>query len=144
MKKATLIIVFIGLFSTCAVSQGFRTDYVRGKNSTFCGEEQYYFKFDNRVFKKTDYYSGDVYSGPSKITQTDYDNNGNYFEIRTPHFLLDEKGIGEYRRYNHYSHKIVYDKRGGDILYVYEINNDYDSNNGKYYFTAAGYELFCN
>jgi len=143
MKNITFIVILFGLLSTSSIAQSIKTEYVRGKNSSFCGDEQYYFTFDSRGFEKIDYYSGEKNFGPSKITQTNYDDSGYYFEIRTPHYILDEKGIGEYRRFQHFSHKILYDKRGGDILYVYEINMDLNGNDGKFYFTEDGYEIFC-
>lgn len=142
MKKIILSIFFCVICFN-SYSQQFQTDYVRGKNSTFCGEENYKFNFEDRMFTKKDSYSGDESYGPSKVTQTNYDDNGYYFEIRTPKFILEERGIDEYRKYYHFSHKVLYDKRGGNVLYVYEIDNDSNSDNGKFYFTKKGYELFC-
>ncbi|MFD0762719.1 hypothetical protein ACFQZW_11560 [Lutibacter aestuarii] len=143
-KMIQILIILFGLVSTKSVSQNVGTNYIRGENSTYCGEKEYYFTFLSKAFIKTDNESGEKSYGPSKITQTDYDNNGYYFEIRTPNFLLDEEGISEYRKYYHYSHKILYDRRGGEILYVYELNMDSNINVGKFYFTLDGYKIFCN
>lgn len=141
--KHVFIFFLLTLFAiTQFYSQEFQTEYIRGYSSTYCAEEIFRFDFQREMFTKIDSYNGSRTSGPSKITQTNYDNNGYYFEVRTPKYILDEYGINEYRKYNHFSHKTLYDKRGGSVLYVYEV--DIDSKIGKFYFTKKGYELFCN
>ena len=55
-----------------------------------------------------------------------------------------------YKKYINYSHKLLYEKRGGELLYIFEYNsnNSVDTNSngiekGKFYFTKKGYEIYC-
>lgn len=141
MKNIILNFLFISLAVSSISAQNFQTDYIRGESSTYCAEENFSFNFEKNIFTKIDSYDGSKTVAPSKVAQTNYDNNGYYFEVRSPKYILDDYGIDEYRKYYHYSHKILYDKRGGNVLYVYEV--DMDSKVGKFYFTKKGYELFC-
>lgn len=142
MKGIILNLIFIVFTITTVFGQEFETDYIKGKTSKYCAEENYSFSFDEKTFNKVDNYDGTKSYGPSKIEQTNYDDNGYYFEVRSPKYILNDYGINEYRKYYHFSHKILYNKRGGNVLYVYEI--DMDSDVGKFYFTEKGYKLFCN
>ncbi len=143
MKTTILFFAFFGLINISLFAQTFETNYVRGKSSQFCGEETHRFEFSGRVFERVDTYDGSKAYGPSQKVESNYNDNGYYFEIRTPKFILEEQGINEYRRYYHYTHKIVFDKKGGNVLYVYEVDND-SNGNGKFYLTNAGYQIFCN
>lgn len=116
--------------------------YIKGSYSEICVEESYEFKFSDVAFVKMDLFDNSEISGFSKITQTNYDKRGHYFEIRSDRFVLNEYGVNEYRKLDHYMHKIVYERRGGNVLYVYELNKD--TNVGKFYFTQQGYSVFCN
>ena len=140
--KSTITYFFITFISIISFfSQEFETDFIKSKSSAYCGEENFKFDFEDKMFVKTDSFSGEEIIGFSKITQTNYDSKGYYFEVRTPKFFLDDVGVDEYKKYNHYSHKILYDKRGGNVLYVYEL--DMKSQNEKFYFTKEGKVLFC-
>lgn len=142
MKKIIFILVLFIFSCLTITAQTFETNYVKGKNSTYCGEESFSFEFQELVFIRIDNDSGNRLAGPSKILQTNYDDNGNYFQIRSPKYILDDYGVNAYKKYEHYLHKIIYDKKGGDILYVYELNSD--DNSVKYYITEKGYSVFCN
>lgn len=148
MKKIFLIAFLTNCFFSNA--QTFDTMYIRGKTSTFCAEEYFSFKFDKLVFTKIDSFNGNETYGYSKVSETNYDNNGYYYEIRSADFVLNEYGVDEYKKYINYSHKLLYEKRGGQLLYIFEYNsnNGIDKNNsgidkGKYYFTKKGYEIYC-
>jgi hypothetical protein len=141
MKKKIFILTLLA-FTIFGNAQQIETSYVRGKNSTFCGEEKFTLKFEGNYFERKDNSDGSLVYGPSKKTDSGYDDSGIYYEIRTPIFALEEKGITEYNRYSHYSHRIGYDKKGGSVLYVYEINND-RSGDGKFYLTELGYTKIC-
>lgn len=141
MKSIILNFLFTTLVTSTIFTQEFQTDYLKGASSTFCAKSNYTFNFEKQIFTKVDSFDGSKTSAPSKIVQTNYDNDGYYFEVRSPKYILDENGIIEYRKYYHYSHKILYEKRGGDVLYVYEV--DMENKLGKFYFTKKGYELFC-
>ena len=148
MKKILLIAFLTNFFLTNA--QTFDTMYIRGKTSTFCAEEHFSFKFDKIVFTKKDFFNGNETYGYSKVSESNYDNNGYYYEIRSADFVLNEYGVDEYKKYINYSHKLLYEKRGGELIYIFEYNsnNSIDKNNsgidkGKYYFTKKGYEIYC-
>lgn len=142
MKKVILFFTIIFTLSSL-YCQNVTTQFTRGLNSSYCGKETYKFSFEEIIFSKTDSYNGSSTYGPSKIIQSGYDNNGFYFETRSPKFILDNFGIDEYRKFSHFSHKILYDERGGNILYVFEINLDSKYSEGKFYFTEAGYQKYC-
>jgi len=142
MKSTILFFTLFTLYNVSLFAQTFETRFVRGGNSKFCGEETYHFEFLDRIFEKVDSYDKSKVYGPSRKVQSNYNDNGYYYEVRSPKFILEEQGIDEYRRYYHYSHKIVFDKRGGNVLYVYEVDMDNDKD-GKFFFTKGGYELFC-
>ena len=131
-KKILILLIFI--FAKFAIAQQFETFYVRGKNSTFCGEEKITFNFFKKSFEKIDSSDGKKINGPSKKVESNYNDSRNFYEIKTSDFVLDEQGIDEYRKYYHFSHKIGYDKKGGNVLYVYQTNND-QSAEEKYFFT---------
>lgn len=142
MKKIIILFTILSSFSN-VFSQSFSTQYTRGLKSSYCGEETFEFNFESRTFSKLDKYYGTENYGPSKITQSGYDDKGYFFEVRSPKFILDEQGVDGYRRYYHFSHKILYDRKGGNILYVYEIDMDLNNSEGKFYFTQAGYQKYC-
>lgn len=107
MNKITFLFVLLGLFSLTITSQNFKTNYVKGKNSSYCGEESFSFDFQDLVFSRTDSGNGEKIVGRSKILRTNYDENGNYFQIRSPKFVLDDYGVNAYKQYSHYLHKII-------------------------------------
>ena len=148
MKKILIISFLTNFFFLSA--QTFDTIYIRGKTSTFCAEEFFSFVFDYNTFTKIDSYSGKEIYGYSKVSETNYDNSGYYYELRTADFVLNEYGVDEYKKYINYSHKLLYEKRGGELLYIFEYNsnNSVDTNSngiekGKFYFTKKGYEIYC-
>ena len=148
MKKILIISFLTNFFFLSA--QTFNTNYIRGKTSTFCAEEFFSFEFDYNTFTKIDSYSGKEIYGYSKVSETNYDNSGYYYELRTADFVLNEYGVDEYKKYINYSHKLLYEKRGGELLYIFEYNsnNSVDTNSngiekGKFYFTKKGYEIYC-
>jgi hypothetical protein len=40
-------------------------------------------------------------------------------------------------------YRIVYNRKGGDMLYIFEVDPKKDPENGKFYFSQIGYEIFC-
>ena len=88
MKKILIISFLTNFFFLSA--QTFDTNYIRGKTSTFCAEEFFSFEFDYNTFTKIDSYSGKEIYGYSKVSETNYDNSGYYYELRTADFVLNE------------------------------------------------------
>lgn len=145
-KKLLLILIFIGIIIPNIYSQNTKTQYVnteriKGSKSNFCAEENYSFTFDEFYFNRIDNYDGKMIYGPSKVEITNYDENGYYYELRSPKYLLDLIGIESYNKEKHFLIKILYDKRGGNVLYIHEL--DMDNNVVKFYLTKIGYEKFC-
>lgn len=144
MKKLLFInICILFLMSIESNAQDLETNYVRGKSSTYCASEYFTFSFNNSTFQKIDSYNGSVINGHSKIIDSNYDNNGHYYELRSSDFVLDEYGIDVYRKSKQYNHKILYEKRGGDLLYIFEHDNQNGIDRGKFYFTEKGKEIYC-
>jgi hypothetical protein len=118
MRKIFYLTLTLSLFVSNLQAQSFNTKYVSNKNSTFCAEETHEFKFVERKFIHTDTYDGSKLNGPSKKEFSNYDDSGYYYEIRTDKFILEEEGIDGYRRHEHIGHKLLFDKRGGKLLYI--------------------------
>ncbi len=69
-----------------------------------------------------------------------------YLETWTPSFFLEENGSDAYYQIKKNWYRIYYDKKGGNILCFLEfkqVDSKLDVDNGKYYFTELGYDLFC-
>ena len=141
MKSKILLLILLSQ-AFCWSQTKIDTKYVRSKNGSFCGEESFVFLFYNDDFIRIDSSDRGKISGPSRKTDTNYDDSGIYYEIRTPAYKLEEVGVTEYRRYNHYLHRIGYNKKGGNVLYVYEVDGD-TGGDGKFYFTELGYQQLC-
>lgn len=146
MKKIIIMIV-VALLSNVASSQiVFEAKYIKGRNSTFCTKVNYGFAFDSKdgyyYFIKVDGDSKEIIEdGPSKLESTGYDDNGLFYELRTPKYYLNQYGIDKFNSTSHFAYKIFYDKRGGNALLIYEHN--IDTKSGIYYITEAGTNTYC-
>lgn len=143
MKTTFFSLCILLLISLKSNAQEFETNFVRGKMSTYCANEYFIFSFNNTTFEKMDSYSGKVINGYSKITDTNYEDNGYYYELRSSDFVLNEYGVDAFKETTIYYHKILYERRGGDLLYIFEYDYNNGINKGKFYFTEKGYNLYC-
>lgn len=141
--KHLIIIITLAFFSFMSNAQSVTTSYVKGSNSSYCGEETYRFNFDDSYFKKVDNYDGSSISGPSSKESSGYDDRGMYYELRSPGWYLKAKGVNYYQQVEHKAHKVYYSKRGGDIIAVFEVDMDKGIESGKWYITNAGKSYFC-
>jgi len=141
MKNLFLVIFFATISIT--YSQSFKTTHINSSFSKTCNKENHQFDFLNYAFTRVDLYSGKQIIAPSKIEQTGYNNDNTYYEARVPTYILEEDGVLEYEKHLHFAHKIVYDKRGGNILYVAEKNMDYKNSDWKFYYTELGVSRYC-
>jgi len=141
MKK--LFTLLFALYICSAYTQEFNTKYLRGYSSTFCAEESFDFSFQSDYLFKTDNYDSKRTTVPSRRESYDYDNNGFYFELWSPKWYLNAYGIDEYNKINKFSYKLLFDKRGGNLLYIYESNPAVGATGGKFYFTQLGSEKYC-
>jgi hypothetical protein len=143
MKKKLLSLCILIIVYVKTDAQEFGTNYVRGKMSTYCADQYFAFSFDNKTFSKVDSYNGYVTKGYSKITDSNYEDNGYYYELRSSDYVLNEYGIDTYRKITKYYHKLLYERRGGELLYIFEYDDINGINSGKFYFTQNGYKLYC-
>lgn len=142
MKK--LLITLFLLFTTiCINAQIINIEYIKGSSNGKCVEENHKIIFSNNTYTRIDLYDSSNISGPSKISQTGYDDNGTYWEKWSPRFYLEENGIDEFRSVYQYYIQVFYDKRGGDVIYIWERNIEIKNDRGKYFLTSKGGEKFC-
>lgn len=136
-----LLVLSLSIYSLSA--QNFKTDYTKSYISKNCGEEKFEFNFYDNVVKRTDSYYNTSIKAPSRREHTDFDNNGNYYEIWQPVYYLEALGIDEYRKVHQLNYKICFDKKGGNLLYIFESNINSGIETGKFYFTQQGRDIFC-
>lgn len=141
-SKITLFFIVANIFVIRA--QNFNTTYTKNYSSNNCGKESFSFDISNSVMTRTDNYYRTTTKSPARMVQTDFDNSGYYYEMWLPTFYLEQYGIDEYRRVNALNYKICYDKKGGNLLYLFESNANTGIQSGKFYFTDLGREIFCN
>lgn len=143
MKNNYLVSIIFFVFSLLSTAQSVTTSMVKGVNSSYCGEESYSFNFDDSYFKKIDNYDRTSISGPSRKESSGYDEKGLYYELRSPAWFLTANGVGPYQRVEHFAHKVFFNKRGGSILAVLEVDMDRGVEAGKFYISEAAKEMFC-
>jgi hypothetical protein len=142
MKKILLPLLMF-LLTSSVDAQTINIDRIKGSSSGKCVQEKHKIIFNNETYTRIDLYDNSKISGPSKIKQTGYDDDGTYWELWSPVFYLDKYGIDEYRKIYQYTIQVFYDKRGGNVIYVFERNNEIKNDSGKYFLTALGTEYFC-
>jgi hypothetical protein len=142
MKK--LLIQLLILFTTiCINAQTINIEYIRGSYKGKCVEENHRVIFSNNTYTRIDLYDNSEISGPSQMIRTGYDDDGTYWETWSPLFYLERYGINEYHKVNQYTIQVFYEKRGGNVIYVVERNNEIKNDSGKYLLTSIGAEKFC-
>ena len=92
------LFIFNNIYSQ---KQSLETKYISGEKSRHCIKELYKFSFEGKWYSKYDSYDGSKKYGYSKISQTDYDKRGHYYEIRNDRFVLNEYGVNEYKKQDH-------------------------------------------
>ncbi|MDI1316881.1 hypothetical protein [Flavobacterium sp.] len=141
MKKIILLLTLMN----CIVcfSQNFETFYSKNYNSNSCSEEKLSFNFRDDFVIRTDSYYDSSEKLPSRRVDSGFDDKGFFYENFTPTFYLNKYGVIQYERIRAFTFRILYDKKGGNILYVLEIDNKMGLKNGKFHFTQLGYETLC-
>lgn len=141
MKKLiTLIFVANSFF---AFAQNFETKYTKNYGGSGCGGETLNFNFSNDILTKTDNYYNSVDKIPSRRENTGFDDKGYFYELWTPTYYLERYGVNEYSRIKKFSYRILFDRKGGNLLYIFEADAKSGVNSGKFYFTELGHELYC-
>ena len=145
MKNKLLPLSLLLIFYAINInSQVINIEYIKPSSQGKCIQEKHNIIFNDDTYARKDLYDNKVITGPSKITSTGYNDNGIYWETRSPKFYLKKYGIDEFRKVYQYGIKVFYDKRGGNALYVFEIDNENRNDKGKYFITSIGAEKICN
>lgn len=142
MNKITTLTIVLLLYITTIKSQTFYVDYLYNSSSGNCIEEKHQIQFKNDRYYRIDLYDNSKIWTPSRISSSGYTQHDMYYEIWSPKFYLDLVGVNEFRRVYQYLIKLIYDKRGGKVLYVIEIDME-DNNSKKYFITQLGKKYFC-
>lgn len=143
MKKTTTLTIALLLYISTIKSQTFYVDYLYNPSSGNCIEEKYQIQFKPDIYYRIDYYDNSKVWSPSRKSNSGYNEQDLYYEVWSPRFYLDLVGIDEYKRVYHYLVKVIYDKKGGSVLYVIEQNLEYRNRPSKYFVTKLGAKYFC-
>ncbi len=142
MKKTIILLVLLSSHFLIN-AQTYETIYSKAVNSTKCGKETFSFEFRNEILVKTDKYYNSQEKIPSKIESTGFDNSGHFYEHWGYIFYLNKYGITEYNQVSKKSYRLVFDGKGGELLYIWESLPNNNTDNDKLYFTQKGFEIYC-
>lgn len=139
------LISFI-VFTTCIVTlsaQSFETKFSKSYNSSYCNSETTNFSFYGGILKKIDVLNSESEEFASKLENSNFDENGYYYEVWSPSWYLNNYGVQNYNKIPKRAYKLLFKSKGGNLLYIYEFDLDEGSRSGRFYFTENGRELFC-
>lgn len=142
MTKLILLFTLLSI-SMSVISQTIETNYSKGTKSSSCGEEKFRFVLEEESITRIDKFDGSKITIFSKKQSGNFDNNGQYSESWGSKFYLDKYGINAFDKIKQYTYRIVYDKRGGNLLYILEIDNKKGLDEGKVYMSEIGYGIIC-
>ena len=147
--KHILIILTIFYFSpisTIAQEIKIKTSYTKLEEGSV-GPEEFEFNFSDGWLLKKDLYNGYYDSYPAIIDDSFYDESGFYCITFSPVSYIKSNPLEWSNNYNGDMrlYKIVYNERGGQVLYILEIKGRNKSNSrSKYYLTELGKKTFKN
>lgn len=142
MKKVILTTcLLIAVNLTFSQIREFKTYYFKTYNSERCYDLEIKFLTNNKIVEKKDGNNNSVSLYFSGIVSKEYNSRGEYIEIFTSKYALEEFGVYEYNKLDKYSYVFAYDQMNGNLIYVYECQEG--SDNGKFYFTEKGYLKYC-
>ena len=142
MKNIIILILFFANFFFLN-AQKFDTKYTKSNKSSHCGNESFQFSFSSDILIKTNNYDKSTEKNASRKQSYDFDNNGYYYELWSPKWFLDSYGIDEYRKIQKKAYKLLFNQKEGDLLYIFEFDTELGTESGRFYFTQAGYEIYC-
>lgn len=143
MKKLALTSLLF-LITISMNAQKINIEYIKGSSKGKCVQEKHKITFVKDTYTRIDLYDRGKVSGPSKIIETGYTDEGLYWEKWSPRFYLKRYGIDKWNKVYQYIIQVFYDKRGENALYVWERNFERKNDSGKFLFTALGGKSFCN
>jgi DNA-directed RNA polymerase subunit N (RpoN/RPB10) len=143
MKTKTVLVIFLGILTNLIFAQSRVTTTIRGKNSTKCNPVELIFVISPNSIKKYDYNSNMIGEYLGRLEETDYDENGDYIEMYSPRFILDDLGVNKYQNIKKRIYQMAYDRKDGNLLYVFEFDLNLGQDSGNFYFSKLGTEKYC-
>lgn len=125
MKKTITILALT--ISSVLCAQSFKTEYLMPNGSRVCVNKPKNFVLYETYIEVADISKplNEKIWSPAKLTDSGYTEQAYYYETFSPVFFLNEYGIDQYNRLPYrYTFQIVYEKEGGNPLYVKMMNND--------------------
>lgn len=109
------------------------------------GKEKLTFKFNNGMITKIDPYYNTVETYPGALDETFFNSDGNFVETFTSReyitkYPLEAVNLVEDMK----AYKVVYDEKGGEILYVVELSKKRETITNKIFFTDRGKQFYNN
>ena len=141
-KYLTAIIVFV-ICNVSLTAQSFETKLSRRYDSNYCVSERVNFLFDGGILKKTDVLISLTEEFASRLERSNYEDNGYYYEIWSPSWFLNNFGVQDYGKLTKRAYKLLFNERGGNLLYIYEFDIENGARSGKFFFTEQGREVYC-
>ena len=142
MRFLVIVVVFV-TSSISLTAQSFETKYSRSYDSNYCASKNMNFSFYGGTLKKTDVLISLTEEFASKLEKSNYDDKGYYYEIWSPSWYLNDYGVQNYNKLTKRAYKLLFNERGGNLLYIYEFDLESGSRSGKFYFTEQGREVYC-
>lgn len=139
-------ILFIGMFIFFNITIGqaqniqIKTSYSKTEYGGV-GPENFEFRFENEWLYKKDLYSYKQDKYPAIIEDSLYDKEGNYCVVYSPIEYIKSHALEYLDNYRNDKrmYKVVFDKRGGEVLYIMEMKLQQNAQSTtKYYITELG------
>lgn len=145
MKKH-LIITLLTLFTmhyATSQSLNFSTKYIAVGNNGITNEE-YSFYFGIGWIIKTDLSNNKSDKYPSYNDDSFYDKNDNYSMFFTPNQYANIDAVDFLKKCQDdtRAYRVVFDREGGNVLYVKEMRKWHNTETEKYYISELGKQLF--
>lgn len=145
MKKHIIFIVLtlFAMHYSTAQSLNFSTKYINVGDNGIANEE-YSFYFGNGWVIKTDLSNNKSDKYPSYNEDSFNDKDGNYSMFFTPNQYANIDAIDFLRKCQDdtRAYRIVFDRKGGNVLYIKELRKRYNTATEKYYISELGKQLF--
>jgi hypothetical protein len=143
MKSQLIIVSIMALMTNVLSAQSRATTTIRGKNSTECNSLELTFVISDNSIKKYDYNSNMISEYTVRLEEADYTSNGNFIETYSPRFVLDNLGVNKYESIKKRIYQMAYDKKDGNLLYVFEFDVNLGMDSGNFHFSKLGTNKYC-
>ena len=143
MTTKLILTMFFAILTNVVFSQSRATTTIRGNNSANCNPLEVMFVISDKSIKKYDNNSNLVSEYIARLDETDYDANGDYIEMYSPRFVLDEYGVNKFESIKKRVYQMAYDRKDGNLLYVFEYDVSLGRDSGNFYFSKLGTTKYC-